>query len=110
MKHTWKLDEDGDIDDFAYNTEGSDSEMICNGPVCKICGFSFCHHCNPYGYYDNTCPGEVNNECGKSSHNDEISVFSHVLSMHPDILQEQPQLKMVNELKNMIIKGDLNVK
>jgi hypothetical protein len=57
MKHTWQLDKDGDIDDFAYEVE--EDGRCCNGPKCIICGFCFCHHCNPYGYNDNACPGEI---------------------------------------------------
>ena len=38
-KHKWILDENGEIDMFAY------SEDIHNGPECEICGESFCEHC-----------------------------------------------------------------
>lgn len=47
--HTWKKEEDGEIDEFAFMGE------ICNGPVCEVCGYSFCKHCNPDGYKDTNC-------------------------------------------------------
>ena len=59
-KHLWKKDEFGEIDEFAYSVD------YHNGPVCKVCGYSFCIHCHPeqiesdcyIGYY--ICP-----ECNK---------------------------------------------
>ena len=43
MKHSWELDEDGDIDDFAYD----DDWNFHNGPRCLRCSESFCIHCEP---------------------------------------------------------------
>jgi hypothetical protein len=51
MKHEWIKDEYGDIDTWS---NGSDFH---NGPRCRLCGFSFCEHCDPKGYDDDTCPG-----------------------------------------------------
>lgn len=39
-KHLWRLDEKGEIDIFAMDYG------YCNGPVCRVCGHSFCVHCN----------------------------------------------------------------
>lgn len=52
MKHTWRKTENGKIDTFASSAE------YCNGPVCERCGFSFCEHCNPEGYDDESCPSD----------------------------------------------------
>jgi len=38
-EHDWHLDENGDIDMFAMEYENH------NGPSCKRCGYSYCHHC-----------------------------------------------------------------
>ena len=40
-RHKWKKDEDGKIDDWAWEYE------FCNGVVCERCGESICVHCNP---------------------------------------------------------------
>ena len=53
LKHTWKSDEDGNIDIFAAENLGHN---YCNGPKCEVCGFEFCHHCSRDGY-DYNCPG-----------------------------------------------------
>lgn len=37
--HDWYLDEDGDIDTFAMEYGNH------NGPMCKRCSYSYCHHC-----------------------------------------------------------------
>ena len=37
--HKWKK-KDGRIDIFAYE------DGYCNGPVCSVCGYGFCHHCH----------------------------------------------------------------
>ena len=37
--HTWKRDENGKIDIFAYD------HNFHNGPRCIVCGYGFCHHC-----------------------------------------------------------------
>ena len=49
--HSWRKDDDGSIDDWAY--ESSDS--IHHGPVCKRCGYSFCVLCDEDGYDDGPC-------------------------------------------------------
>lgn len=53
-KHKW-IKEGRIIDIFAAENLGSDYH---NGPRCKVCGFEFCHHCNPEGY---------DTECGTKS-------------------------------------------
>lgn len=40
-KHKWRRDENGKIDDWAWEYE------FCNGVVCERCGKSVCVHCNP---------------------------------------------------------------
>lgn len=47
--HEWKLDEYGDIDEFAMSYD------FHNGPVCKNCGYSFCEFCYPDGWKDKSC-------------------------------------------------------
>lgn len=57
-KHVWLTYEDtegpGDnneaIDIFAGVNHG-----YCNGPKCKVCGFTACHHCHPE-IYEQECP------------------------------------------------------
>lgn len=51
--HKWKMSDDG-IDYFAYSTD------YHNGPVCKVCGYTFCEHCTPNGY-DTPCEVSVDN-------------------------------------------------
>lgn len=38
MGHVWRR-EDGVIDIFGYG------RGIHNGPICEVCGYGFCHHC-----------------------------------------------------------------
>ena len=38
--HGWIRDEDGEINIFSYSRGYSH-----NGPMCKVCGYGFCHHC-----------------------------------------------------------------
>lgn len=63
MKHTWKLDKNGHIDDMAYDVEVYDSGDH-NGPRCTVCGFYFCEACarsigkNCYDSEQYPCPGE----------------------------------------------------
>lgn len=38
-EHEWYLDEDGDVDTFKMEYENH------NGPMCRRCGYSYCHHC-----------------------------------------------------------------
>ena len=40
-KHKWRKDENGEIDDFAFDYG------YHNGVVCEICGEAVCVHCNP---------------------------------------------------------------
>lgn len=40
-KHTWKKNEDGEVDDFAWDYD------YHNGVVCEVCGETVCVHCNP---------------------------------------------------------------
>lgn len=39
--HVWQLDDDGEIDTFAYDGDNH------NGPVCTLCDYLYCHHCGP---------------------------------------------------------------
>lgn len=47
--HEWKLDEKGEIDEFATECDNH------NGPMCVRCGYGFCKHCNPNGYDVEPC-------------------------------------------------------
>jgi hypothetical protein len=38
--HIWKVDDDGDLDIFAFACG-----PYCNGPRCVTCGYGFCQHC-----------------------------------------------------------------
>ena len=49
MKHRWKNDDLGKVDNFAFENG------IHNGPVCVNCGRSFCEHCEPECYDANDC-------------------------------------------------------
>lgn len=42
--HVWVEDEWGNVDIFAYH-----KDEYHNGPRCALCGYGFCHHCNPEG-------------------------------------------------------------
>ena len=48
-EHDWRRNEDGKIDEFAY--DGG----YHNGPMCKRCYYSFCMHCNPDGWNEEPC-------------------------------------------------------
>lgn len=48
-EHDWGTDEDGDIDEWAWDYE------FHNGPTCERCGYSFCIHCKPNGWNDKPC-------------------------------------------------------
>lgn len=48
-QHSWEKRENGEIDTFAMSCG------YCNGPACKVCGYTFCEHCNPEGYNDTNC-------------------------------------------------------
>lgn len=65
-KHEWEKDDDGSVDEFAFDWG------YHNGPVCEICGFSFCEHCNPDSWDDNGCDKRyVCSECGRTEKNKE---------------------------------------
>lgn len=52
MKHNWKKNEDGSVDEFAFNRDGH------NGVFCEDCGKSSCVHCDGYSYDDmDDCTG-----------------------------------------------------
>lgn len=48
--HTWRLKENGDIDQFGLDFE------YHNGPICTTCGYAYCHHCT--GKPEVDCPGK----------------------------------------------------
>lgn len=43
--HTWKRNENGSIDTFAYDWRDPDSGRQHNGPLCVVCGYGFCDSC-----------------------------------------------------------------
>jgi hypothetical protein len=48
--HKWKLyPTTGEVDIFGYEVGH------CNGPVCEVCHFGGCHHCDPDIYEDDGC-------------------------------------------------------
>ena len=48
-KHIWRKRADGEIDYFAVDFE------YHNGPECEICGLSFCEHCHPEKFDEESC-------------------------------------------------------
>ena len=59
-KHSWIKLEDGEIDNFAV------SSGYHNGALCEICGYSFCEHCYPQGYKDESCKDHfICSDCNK---------------------------------------------
>lgn len=54
--HVWATNDDGTVDDFAYDYEGEAGYH--NGPRCVVCGYSFCHYCQDTP--DEDCEGAVN--------------------------------------------------
>jgi len=50
MRHTWAKTNNGEVEEFQVGEEDYHT-----GPICSICGFSFCIHCNEDGWNDNTC-------------------------------------------------------
>lgn len=48
--HQWRTNEDGSIDIFGYDAG------LHNGPICVLCGYSFCHHCSD-GVAKQECTG-----------------------------------------------------
>lgn len=47
--HVWQLDSRGDVDIFGVEANNH------NGPLCTVCGYGFCHHCQSEADHD--CPG-----------------------------------------------------
>lgn len=52
MKHNWKKNDDGTVDEFAW------SEGFHNGVFCEDCGHTVCVICNPNYDDDDSCPGK----------------------------------------------------
>lgn len=48
-KHVWRKTATGGIDHFAVDFE------YHNGPACEICGLSFCEHCHPEKFNEESC-------------------------------------------------------
>ena len=48
-KHIWRKTKSGEVDEFWYEYD------YHNGPGCEVCGFSFCEHCDPEKWDDETC-------------------------------------------------------
>lgn len=42
-EHEWRKDEDGEVDEWAYE---ADNLLICHGPRCVRCGYSYCVNCD----------------------------------------------------------------
>jgi len=54
--HSWRLNDRGQIDEFAYTNDRD----FHNGPICEVCGFVFCVHCEkrrPKSGWENECEG-----------------------------------------------------
>lgn len=47
--HVWRRDSDGSLDIFGYDWDNH------NGPICVVCGYGFCHHCQEEPGVE--CPG-----------------------------------------------------
>ena len=60
-KHTWRKDENGEVDDFAWDFG------YHNGVACEVCGETVCVHCNPEYDELTDCEEEYWNcpSCGK---------------------------------------------
>jgi hypothetical protein len=76
VKHEFYTDEDGDRDDS--RSEGSHH----NGPVCRVCGESFCVHCSPE---------RVDEECAGPNRDVSIGV-DEARSSSPEVLDHLPHL------------------
>jgi len=52
--HVWKREDDypAEVDIFGHESP----DGFHNGPVCVVCGYGFCHHCNRNGPTVD-CPG-----------------------------------------------------
>lgn len=80
MKHEFYTDKDGDRDDS--RAEGDHH----NGPVCRVCGESFCVHCSPE---------RVDEECSGPNRNVSIGV---VVSRSPSGRYEHPNIHVGRQL------------
>lgn len=59
-KHIWRKTKSGEVDEFWNEYE------YHNGPGCEVCGFSFCEHCNPEKWDDETCEDHyICSVCGR---------------------------------------------
>ena len=64
MEHNWRKEADGKtVDEFAMAVE--DETTGHNGPVCTVCEFFFCVHCNQVDInlgrpdkWQSTCPDD----------------------------------------------------
>jgi hypothetical protein len=52
--HTWKLDKDGKVDEMAVDVDDEDGNSH-GGPLCSVCGYSYCAMCYPEGAPE-SCP------------------------------------------------------
>jgi hypothetical protein len=57
VKHEWKRDSSGEIDEFAFEYDDPESFGGHNGPRCERCGRIICQHCVP-NYDDEECSGD----------------------------------------------------
>ena len=59
-KHIWRKTKSGEVDEFWYEYD------YHNGPGCEVCGFSFCEHCDPEKWDDETCQDHyICSVCGR---------------------------------------------
>ena len=49
--HVWIRNRLGRVDVFAY------ASGYCNGPVCAVCHYRFCHHCHEFPEWE--CPNII---------------------------------------------------
>lgn len=50
-EHNWKLNSNGEPDDFALDVDPDEGSMIGhNGYECLDCGYIFCEHCVSAGW------------------------------------------------------------
>lgn len=74
-KHDWYTDEDGSIDVWRVDSG------IHNGPECKRCGYSFCHHCNSDGY-GTKCYVEITDYVGATDTNTIMSIINRLQELN----------------------------
>ena len=56
--HIWKTnDYDGSVDIFGF-----EAGKYHNGPICTVCGYGFCHHCQDLPSIE--CPGNDDEQTG----------------------------------------------